>query len=191
MASLTYDSPPDQGLNNAILVMLILGGHICFPFMLLCIFISRARFSRSSLFLHFCSTWVLHSVAFSISFYSGNATGPEPAFVPCIIQAVLVFIAPVITSAFLCALVYHLCFTSEAVLNSRIEKSKTTLMILITGPYFVSLVPAFAAGVVAMNRPELVYRGLISLPPYRAYFSARRWFYSAVLHGCSTRTALS
>lgn len=58
--------PPNQDLNRAIFALLILGGHICFPVMLLCIFISRRPLSRSRLFLHFCFTWVLHAVGFSI-----------------------------------------------------------------------------------------------------------------------------
>jgi hypothetical protein len=56
----------NQQFNNAIFALLILGGHVCFPVMLLFIFISRRSFSRSSLFLHFCFTWVVHSVGFSI-----------------------------------------------------------------------------------------------------------------------------
>lgn len=155
----TYGEPLGQDLIKANFIMLILGGHICFPFMLFCIFILRDSFSRSWLFLHFCFSWVIHSVGFCILLYSGNATGPEPAFVPCIIQVVLVYIAPVLSSSFLCALVYHLCFTIEAVMNSKTGTSKLRMMTLITGPYFVSLIPAFAVCVTAMNRPELVLRG--------------------------------
>lgn len=59
-------SPLNQDLNHAIFVMLILGGHVCFPFMLSCILISRNPLSSSVLFLHFCFTWILHSVGFSI-----------------------------------------------------------------------------------------------------------------------------
>ena len=68
MSPVVYEdgSPSDRDLNNAIFAMLILGGYVCFPFMLLCIFISRNSFSRSLLFLHFCFTWVIHSAGFSI-----------------------------------------------------------------------------------------------------------------------------
>jgi len=152
MEPLTY-------LDKAIFALLILGGHICFPVMLLCIFISRHPISGSMLFLHFCFTWVVHSVGFSILFYSGNATGPEPAFAPCIIQAVLVYIAPVLETSFMCAFVYHLCFTIEVILNYKTKISELRMMILITGPYFVSLVPAFAVSVVVMTHPEFLYRG--------------------------------
>jgi len=152
MEPLTY-------LHKAIFALLILGGHICFPVMLLCIFISRHPISGSKLFLHFCFSWVVHSVGFSILFYSGNATGPEPAFGPCILQAVLVYIVPVLETSFLCALVYHLCFTIEVILNYKAEMSELRMMMLVTGPYFVSLVPAFAVSVVATTHPEFLYRG--------------------------------
>jgi len=74
-------------------------------------------------------------------------------------QAVLVHVAPVIESSFLCALDYHLCSTLEVVLKSKPEKSELAMMALITGPYFASLVPVLIVCVVAMSRPEVVFRG--------------------------------
>jgi hypothetical protein len=68
MTPVVYEDgePLGQDLIKANFIMLILGGHICFPFMLFCIFILRDSFSRSWLFLHFCFSWVIHSVGFSI-----------------------------------------------------------------------------------------------------------------------------
>jgi len=150
--------PLDQDLLKGIFAMLILGGHICLPFMLLCIFIRRNP-SRSLLFLHFCFSWVFHAIGFSILLYSGNASGPEPAFVPCFVQTVMVYMAPVLESSFLFALVYHLFSTIDAVVNSKAEKSTPVRLIILIGPYLVSIVPAFAVCVAGIARPELVFRG--------------------------------
>jgi len=158
MAPLAIDLPVDQGFGEATFAMLILAGHICFPCMLLCIFISGNPCSKNYLFLHFCFAWVVHCVAFSILFYIGDATGPEPAFAPCITQAVLVYISPVLESSFICALFYHLCSSVGTVLNSNTRLLKLPMKMLIAGPYIISLVPVFSVLIVATNRPEDVYR---------------------------------
>jgi len=145
-------------IATASFFLLIAGGQVLFPIMLICIFLFRNLYSKSWIFLNWCFTWVIYSISFSILLYANKVSGSLPSFNLCLFQALLVYMVPILTSSALVALIYHLWTSISLAMKREKRRSLWVYRVMLAGPYLVSAVPAIIASIAISQNPELVER---------------------------------
>jgi len=133
------------------------------PIMVLASFVQGNTYSRSPIFMNFCVGWIVYSVGFLLSFYSGRwRRDVEPIPWLCEVQAVLAYVLPVWTAATTLALIFDLWIgvtgRRRGSLTDKEQHSRLPVrtLVLLVFPYFCALFIAVSATLVSQARPDLV-----------------------------------
>ncbi|KAG9003221.1 hypothetical protein FRB90_011234 [Tulasnella sp. 427] len=92
---------PDERTQPVLLAwhwILIVGGQILLPFLLITMLLSH-NVRRDPTLVNMIITWILFTVVLSLLYYTGHQHGPEPPFGLCLTQASLLSGAPVMSCA--------------------------------------------------------------------------------------------
>jgi len=138
----------------------IIGGHIGFPILLICLYALKKQTAPHPLFVNVCVMWILSSITFCLLLYTGFDVGPEPPFGICFAQASLVFAMPIMAAATLWALIFHLwwCMRQAVSHASTMTRRSTRMYILLLLPYAIGVPFIIFPMVVGSRRPELISR---------------------------------
>jgi len=173
LSSGSYLFPPDPNVRAddpvviAFYALQIIGGNVLVPVMFLASFVQGTKYSRSPIFINFCVGWIVYSIGFLLSFYSGRwKRDVEPIPWLCEVQAVLVFVLPIWTAATTLALIFELWTGVTGRRRSGSNKEPRArfplrTLVLFIFPYFCAAFMAIAAGLVSQSRPDLVGLRLI------------------------------
>jgi len=156
-------TPADDPAIVAFFVLLILGGNVLMPIMVIVTFVRGNHFTRSPIFINFCVGWIVYSIGFLLSFYSGRwKRDLEPIPWLCEFQAILAYVLPVWVSATTTALVFELWLgvSGRASGSSADQDPQTRLplrtIMLLAFPYLCSLFMGVSTSLVSTARPDLV-----------------------------------
>ncbi|KII93325.1 hypothetical protein PLICRDRAFT_35521 [Plicaturopsis crispa FD-325 SS-3] len=121
---------------NAFLALQFIGGGGIL-IVLLTVLATRRLF-RFSTWISFCVSWVISAFSYTLLALAGQQTGPEPQKDLCLVQAALIYGAPVLTPCTTLALVIQLRSNLKALVNHEDTKRvpMRTLALLIF-PYVV------------------------------------------------------
>jgi len=61
------NTPPDDPAIIAFFVLMILGGNVLIPLMVLASFVQGNKYCRSPIFMNFCAGWIAYSIGFLLS----------------------------------------------------------------------------------------------------------------------------
>jgi len=108
---------------------------------------------RQSTWYSFTISWIISTVSYTLLFWGGALTGPEPPYTLCLIQGILVYSAPPMTAATTLALVIQIWILVRSVVAAPSSKvgrvNPMFLAALLVFPYvlYVSiLVGTFVVG---------------------------------------------
>jgi hypothetical protein len=151
------------------LVLSIWPSHFGLP-LLLAIIIFSKRIQRHPTFISMCVGWIISGFASSILLYAGQATGPEPSKLLCLVQASLLYGVPPMGSMSAFLLVFQMF---SAIRSSFMRGEKNTpdpplrLFAMLAAPYVLFIAFAIATASVGATNPDSVSRN-------------RRFFYCSV-----------
>ncbi|KAF8474304.1 hypothetical protein JB92DRAFT_3052414 [Gautieria morchelliformis] len=142
----------------AFLILLVLGGHVGMPLILSATFFSGHVF-RHPVFVNFCITWMLYSLAYTLLLYAGQITNPQPKFNLCMTQSAMIYGSPPMIGASVFVFVLHLyLLVRERVGYAPLRWPNLRLAIMLAAPYVVFLSVFTVAITMANSQPLRVHR---------------------------------
>jgi len=78
---------------------------------------------RQSTWYSFTISWIISTVSYTLLFWGGALTGPEPPYTLCLIQGILIYSAPTLTAATTLALVIQIWILVRSVVASPSSKA--------------------------------------------------------------------
>jgi hypothetical protein len=161
-----------RGTRSELIAWLVLSiwpSHFGLP-LLLAIIIFSKRIQRHPTFISMCLNWIISGFASSILLYAGQATGPEPSKLLCLVQASLLYGVPPMASMGAFLLVFQM-FSAIRSSFTRGEKNipdpPLRLFAMLAAPYVLFIAFAIATASVGSANPDSVSRN-------------RRYFYCSV-----------
>ena len=61
------NTPADDPAIVAFFVLMIIGGNVLLPIMVLVMFVQGNKYCRSPIFVNFCISWIIYSIGFLLS----------------------------------------------------------------------------------------------------------------------------
>jgi hypothetical protein len=117
---------------------------------------------RHSTWFSFAISWIISAISYSLLFWGGNLTGPEPPYTLCLIQGILVYSAPPLTAATTLALVVQIWFLVHSVVTTTSSKAGRMPPMLLTAllviPYLLYITILIGTLVVGWYNPHTVRR---------------------------------
>jgi len=115
-------------------ILLILGGHICLPLLVLTFAFARSVKRRSITLINLLLSIIVYATALLLLFYAGQADNGSPPFVLCRLQSALFHgSAPMISTAGLGLIIE----TAELVFTPHPKRSYLKLAVLLGAPWLI------------------------------------------------------
>ncbi|GLB38953.1 hypothetical protein LshimejAT787_0601150 [Lyophyllum shimeji] len=118
--------------------------------------------SRHSTWYSFVISWIISTTSYTLLFWGGNLIGPEPPYILCLMQGILIYSAPPLTAATTLALVIQIRFLLCSVITSTPSKAPRIPGILLTSllvvPYLLYVTILIGTLVVGWRDPLIVRR---------------------------------
>jgi len=157
-------------------VLLIIGGHICLPLLVLTFALSRSVTRRSLTLINLLLSIIVYATSLLLLFYAGQGDNPSPSFILCRFQSALFHgSAPMIATAGL-SLVLE---TAELVFSPQNRRSYAKLAALLGMPWAV-LIGFFVA---------FFYTGLQISPETELFLNEEPFFYCRFPRGVLVTTS--
>ncbi|PVF96096.1 hypothetical protein CPB86DRAFT_787385 [Serendipita vermifera] len=159
-ATTTTSGYPHTGLLWAFFTLHVIGGHFLMP-VLFILTTLRKTVNRNYVFLNFCFTWIVYSITFCLLLYTGEQTGPTPAWKICRTQAALVYAVPILVAMASFTLVLSLWLDIRAPSDSKVvPRTFFSLrnILLIGLPYIFAAGYLIGPSVVAITARKTISR---------------------------------
>jgi len=157
----TTNNPSHDGVAAAVLALLLAGGHIGLPILVLIMLFSK-RIRRPPSVINFCIIWIIFSISYSLTIYDGHAVEGTPPFALCLTQAAMIHSAPPMAVVAALAIVCQVWHTFQAPWHpamfpfvSRIP-SYLRVMAVVVPPYIVFMAFAVYTTWLGLKLPETV-----------------------------------
>lgn len=155
------DKPRLEGVAGAVLALLLAGGHLGLPVLVLIMLLSK-RIRRPPSVINFCIIWIIFAISFSLTIYDGHAVNGNPPFALCLTQAAMIHGAPPMAVVAALAIVCQVWHTFRAPWHpttfpfvSRIPHYLRVIVVVVP-PYIVGMAFAIYTTWLGLKMPETV-----------------------------------
>ncbi|RDB27485.1 hypothetical protein Hypma_003846 [Hypsizygus marmoreus] len=141
----------DDEQKSPVLIKVFIAFHLVGLFgtllMLLTLWLSRSTTPRHSTWFSFAFSWIISTVSYTLLFWGGRLSGPEPEYTLCLIQGILIYAASPLTAATTLALVIQIWFLVRSVVTAtpsnksgRTPPLVTAVLLVVPYIFFISIV---------------------------------------------------
>jgi len=132
-------------LQLSVFVLLILGGQVALPLLVVTLALSRSVIHRTATSTNFLVCVVAYSTSLLLLFYAGETGSPDPHFVLCRLQSALVNASGPLLSMAGVALICQTLTHVSNLENSRVVKTSRLKTVLLVGVPWLIFTGFFAA----------------------------------------------
>lgn len=118
-----------------------------------------SRVRRHTVWTSFCVTWIISVVSYCLLLIAGQQTGAQPNPTLCLIQASMIYGAPVLTAQSMLCLVCQLWSTLKRNSSAKVQGERTAqTILLLVFPYTIYVLALVESLVIGLLNPTKVVR---------------------------------
>jgi len=116
---------------------------------------------RHATWFSFAISWIISTASYSLLFWGGNLSGPQPPYILCLIQGIMIYSAPPLTAATTLALVIQIWVVVRSVAFTSPKAGRMPVLLLtalLVVPYLIYVTILIGTLVVGWRDPLTVRR---------------------------------